>query len=160
MSDVTIRAARAEDATIISDCNRAMALETEGMELREEVILNGVKRLLARPEYGFYVIAQHGEDIAGTLMVTTEWSDWRDGLFWWIQSVYVMPQYRRRGVYRAMYDFIRERAAQYPDVRGYRLYVERENRIAQQTYQSLGMHETDYYLYEELLPGTDFLVAK
>lgn len=160
MSDLTIRAARAEDAAIISDCNRAMALETEGLELREPVILNGVSRLLARPEYGFYVIAQRDDDIAGTLMVTTEWSDWRDGLFWWIQSVYVMPQFRRQGVYRAMYNFIRERAKDFPDVRGYRLYVERENVIAQKTYQSLGMHETDYHLYEQLLPTTDFVVAE
>ena len=160
MTNLTVRTASAADATIISDCNRAMALETEGMELREEVITNGVKRLLERPEYGFYVMAQQGEQIAGTLMVTTEWSDWRDGLFWWIQSVDVMPQFRRQGVYRAMYDFIRERASEYPDVRGYRLYVERENTIAQKTYQSLGMHETDYYLYEELLPDTDFLVSK
>jgi GNAT superfamily N-acetyltransferase len=160
MTTISVRAATAADATIISDCNRAMALETEDMALREEVILNGVKRLLARPEYGFYVMAEKDGDIAGTLMVTTEWSDWRDGLFWWIQSVYVMPQFRRQGVYRAMYDFIRERAKDYPDVRGYRLYVERENTVAQQTYQSLGMHATDYYLYEELLPSTDFLVPR
>ncbi len=160
MTRISVRAAQSGDATTISDCNRAMALETEDMELREEVILNGVKRLLERPEFGFYVMAESDGEIAGTLMVTTEWSDWRDGLFWWIQSVYVMPQFRRQGVYRAMYDFIRERAQQYPDVRGYRLYVERYNRIAQQTYQSLGMHETDYYLYEELLPSTDFLIPR
>lgn len=158
MSEFTIRAAAAEDATLISDCNRAMARETEGMDLREDVILSGVRRLIARPEYGFYLIAQRGDDIAGTLMVTTEWSDWRDGLFWWIQSVYVMPDFRRQGVYSAMYNFIRERARDTPDVCGYRLYVERENTVAQKTYQSLGMHETDYYLYEELLPSTDFLV--
>lgn len=160
MPRISVRAAMSGDATIISDCNRAMALETEDMELRQEVIENGVKRLLERPEYGFYVIAESDGEIAGTLMVTTEWSDWRDGLFWWIQSVYVMPGFRRQGVYRAMYDFIRERAQQYPDVRGYRLYVERDNRIAQQTYQSLGMHETDYHLYEELLPSTNFLIPR
>ena len=127
-----------------------MAWETENKELAPEIISRGVERLINKPEYGFYLIAEIGDDIAGTLMVTTEWSDWRDGLFWWIQSVYVAPQHRRKGVYRAMYDEVKTLAADQPDVCGYRLYVEKDNVIAQSTYEQLGMHATDYLLYEQM----------
>jgi len=158
MSQIQVRKATVADTTTIANCNRAMARETEGKDLREGVIQAGVERLIARPQYGFYLMAEANSKIAGTLMVTTEWSDWRDGLFWWIQSVYVMPEFRRQGVYRTMYETIKSMAANEPDVCGYRLYVERENTIAQQTYAALGMEETYYLLYEELLPRTDFLV--
>ncbi len=138
------------DTTIISDWNRAMAWETEKKQLAPETISRGVERLINKPEYGFYLIAEIGDDIAGTLMVTTEWSDWRDGLFWWIQSVYVAPHHRRKGVYRAMYNEVKSLAANHPDVCGYRLYVEKDNTVAQATYKQLGMHETDYLLFEDM----------
>lgn len=157
MNHYSVRLATSKDAAIIATCNRKMALETEGKDLREQVINNGVRRLMKRPEYGFYVMAECDNNIAGTLMITTEWSDWRDGLFWWIQSVYVMPEYRRQGVYSAMYAFIKQRAATDPDVCGYRLYVEQENTVAQKTYQALGMHDTHYQLYEELCDDNEFL---
>ena len=86
-------------------------------------------------------------------MVTTEWSDWRDGLFWWIQSVYVQADFRRQGVYRQKYQTIQSLAAKEPDVCGYRLYVEKENTAAQKTYESLGMSATDYLLYETINPS-------
>ena len=89
-------------------------------------------------------------------MVTTEWSDWRNGMFWWIQSVYVVPQYRRLGLYRQLYDRVRALAAAESDVCGFRLYVEKDNDRAQATYRALGMHETDYRLFEELTPRTEF----
>ena len=133
-----------------------MAMETEGKRLKPEVIGRGVRRLLEQPQYGFYVIAEIDQQVAGTLMVTTEWSDWRDGLFWWIQSVYVLEQHRRKGVYRAMYEHIRTLAADNEDVCGYRLYVEKYNNAAQRTYSALGMEQTEYLLYEELLPATRF----
>ena len=150
LTQINIRQATAADATVISDWNRAMAWETEQKELAPEVIARGVERLIAKPEYGFYLLAEIDNEVAGTLMVTTEWSDWRDGLFWWIQSVYVAPQFRRKGVYRAMYSEVQELATQQPDVCGYRLYVERDNVIAQATYKQLGMHETDYFLFEAM----------
>ena len=104
---------------------------------------------MQRPEYGFYVVAENSGGVVGTLMITTEWSDWRDGLFWWIQSVYVSPDFRRKGIYRQMYQYIRSLASENADICGYRLYVEKDNTIAQQTYETLGMAETDYLLYEQ-----------
>ena len=134
-----------------------MARETEAKDLR--VSAHGMRLLLLRsPQYGFYVVAEHyGEqenqgEVVASLLVTYEWSDWRNGLFWWIQSVYVKPRFRRQGVYRRLYEFVKSRAAaEEPNVRGFRLYVEKENRIAQQTYERLGMTETHYKMFEELL---------
>ncbi len=152
-AEITIELAEKTDAAFIRDFNRAMAMETESKELPLDIVTRGVERLIQNPAYGFYVIARDGEKPVGTLMVTTEWSDWRDGLFWWIQSVYITPEYRRRGIYRKMYEFVKQRAALDPDICGFRLYVERENKGAQKTYAALGMHETDYYVYEEELKG-------
>jgi len=149
MGNITVRRAQPGDAQTISDWNRAMARETEQRELDEATILNGVQRLMQKPEYGFYLIAETSTTVAGTLMVTTEWSDWRDGLFWWIQSVYVAPSFRRQGVYRRLYDYVKQEAQHNADVCGFRLYVEKDNHIAQQTYHSLGMSETAYRLFEE-----------
>ncbi len=149
MNSINIRQAVTSDIQLISDWNRAMAWETEQKELAEHTIYRGVQRLMEKPEYGFYLIAETDSAIAGTLMVTTEWSDWRDGLFWWVQSVYVAPDFRRQGVYTALYNKVRALAATNPDVCGFRLYVEKENQTAQFTYEALGMTATDYLLYEE-----------
>ena len=129
--------------------NAAMAMETEQKALQPRVLRSGVSRLLLDPALGRYVLAMQGTTIAGALMLTTEWSDWRNGLFWWIQSVYVLPSMRRLGVYRALHEHVRDAAKNTPEVCGIRLYVERENHNAQQTYLALGMHETVYRLYEE-----------
>ncbi len=148
MSEIIVRTTTLDDAPIISQFNQLMAMETENKTLPAEVIDSGVKRLMSKPEYGFYLIAEIDKQTVGTCMVTTEWSDWRDGLFWWVQSVYVKSDFRKRGVYRAMYNQIKALAADQPDVYGFRLYVEKENIIAQKTYESLGMIATDYLLYE------------
>jgi GNAT superfamily N-acetyltransferase len=151
-ANIQIRPGTKEDARTIADFNRAMARETEDKDLSPDKIYPGVERLMARPEYGFYIVAVDeaaAGEIVGTLMITTEWSDWRNGLFWWIQSVYVAPEHRRTGIYRKMYHYIKSKADGDPDVCGYRLYVEKDNKVAQQTYQALGMIETDYLLYEE-----------
>jgi len=151
MPEILVRTTTLADAPIISEFNQLMATETENKRLPEEVINNGVKRLMQRPEYGFYLIAEDTQQtVAGTCMVTMEWSDWRDGLFWWVQSVYVKPEYRKQGVYSAMYNRIRELADKEPDVYGFRLYVEKDNLIAQKTYESLGMQATDYIMYESV----------
>ncbi len=151
-----IRRAGIEDAAALSQFNQNMAFETEGVTLIPEVIDAGVKTMIENPAMGFYLVAEEGGAIAAALMTTTEWSDWRNGLFWWIQSVYVLPEYRRQGLYRKLYERIKILADQEPGVCGFRLYVEHENVAAQKTYQSLGMQETHYKLYEELKTGIEF----
>jgi ribosomal protein S18 acetylase RimI-like enzyme len=133
-----------------------MALETEHKELLPEVIGAGVRALLDDPSAGFYLVATTEGRVIASLMITKEWSDWRKGSFWWIQSVYVRPQWRRKGVYRSLYRHVRELAARDPAVCGFRLYVERENSRAQATYRALGMKETRYLVFEELKPGIRF----
>ena len=149
---VFCRPAQEGDADTLIQFAMAMARETEQRELSAETISQGVKSLLKNPRYGFYVVAESQSEIAGSLMVTTEWSDWRNGLFWWIQSVYVKPAYRRQGIYRSLYKYIKQRVTREGNVCGLRLYVERKNTVAQSTYQSLGMTETPYKVYEEELP--------
>ena len=151
-----IRRATAHDAQVLTEFNVAMALETEGKELLPEVIGAGVRALLAAPAAGFYVLAEQGERIVGGLMVTKEWSDWRNGNFWWIQSVYVRPESRRRGIYKALYRHVQDLAASDPAVCGFRLYVERDNSAAQGVYAALGMKATRYLVFEELKPGVRF----
>lgn len=153
----TVRRGAPSDAATLAQFNSAMALETEGKRLLPEVVGAGAQRLLAEPALGFYLVAEAQGQIVGSAMVTTEWSDWRNGRFWWIQSVYVRPPWRRRGVFRALYAHIRQSAASTPDVCGFRLYVERHNAAAQATYRCLGMVETDYLLLEALRPGVRYL---
>jgi len=146
---IAVRFARPEDVSSLRDFNIAMARETERKELTPTVVESGVRNLLERPEYGFYLLAECDGSPVGSLMVTMEWSDWRDGLFWWIQSVYVVPSYRRGGVFRSLYQRARGLAQADSLVCGLRLYVERENEVAQQTYTMLGMHRTSYRFFEE-----------
>jgi len=154
---LNIRRAEMRDADTIARFNAKMAHETEGKELIEEVIGAGVRRLVDTPSLGFYLVAEHEGRIVACLMITNEWSDWRNGLFWWIQSVYVDAAYRRKGVYRRMYEEVRALAKADAGVCGFRLYVEKENEVAHATYAALGMKETDYFMYEELKPGVRFL---
>lgn len=150
MAEIEIRPAVAADAGELVRFNREMARETEALELDPGVVTPGVQALFERPERGFYVVADAGGELAGSLMVTSEWSDWRNGMFWWIQSVYVRPEYRRRGIYRSLYRHVETMAAAHPEVCGFRLYVERDNHRAQETYRSLGMRQTPYLLFEVL----------
>ncbi len=151
-----VRLATPPDAPVLVEFNAAMALETEQKELLTDVIGAGVRSLLGNPAAGFYVVAEKDGEIVGALMITKEWSDWRNGTFWWIQSVYVRPDLRRQGVYKLLYRHVQELAANDPAVCGFRLYVERENGGAQATYQALGMKETRYLVFEELKPGVKF----
>jgi ribosomal protein S18 acetylase RimI-like enzyme len=151
-----VRVATLEDAAVLVEFNAAMARETEQKELLPEVIGAGVRALLANPLSGFYLLAEVDGRIIGSLLITKEWSDWRNGNFWWIQSVYVRPEDRRRGVYRKLYSHVQSLAAADAGVCGFRLYVDRDNAPAQSTYSALGMKATRYLVFEDLKPGIRF----
>jgi GNAT superfamily N-acetyltransferase len=146
-----IRMGTAGDADAIVRFNRAMARETEDWDLPLERVGPGVDAVFESPDIGFYVIAECEGDPVGGLLVTYEWSDWRNATFWWIQSVYIRPEFRRGGIYSRLYEFVRERARDDGGVCGFRLYVEKENHGAQNAYESLGMTESIYLMYEETL---------
>jgi ribosomal protein S18 acetylase RimI-like enzyme len=146
-----VRPAQEGDLETLVEFNQALARETEDRELSAQTLRSGVRGLLAQPQYGFYLVAQDGQTVAGGLLVTFEWSDWRDGVYWWVQSVYVRPEHRGQGVYRALYEAVKARAAAQSEVRGCRLYVEQENLRAQAVYKKMGMRPTGYQVYEELL---------
>jgi len=150
---LVVRAARAGDAALIARWMIAMAWETEHKALAPDTVARGVRAVFEQPARGRYFIAERTVDeriaTVGVLMLTHEWSDWRDGDWWWIQSVYVDPAHRRHGVYRALYEHVHALAKASPDVCGLRLYVERENANAQKTYASLGMSDAGYAIYED-----------
>ena len=140
--------ARPSDIPAIVEFNAALARETEHRELPLDVLTRGVTRLLDKPEFGQYFVAEVDNQVVGCMMITYEWSDWRDGLIYWLQSVYVRTEYRRRGVFRALLAAVENKAKASPDVCGIRLYVERENAHAQATYQKHGLGPTPYQVME------------
>jgi len=144
---ITIRIATRDDITHIAQWNSAMAWETERKVLEPAVITRGVTAVFDEPRRGFYLVAERAGEPAGCLLITYEWSDWRAGDFWWIQSVYVVELARREGVFRQLYEDAKQRAKQSGAV-GLRLYVETENERAQRTYTGLGMERCHYFMYE------------
>jgi GNAT superfamily N-acetyltransferase len=145
---IQIKYAKLDDAYLLAQWAQAMAMETEAKHLDEATVLAGVKAGILDPQRARYFIAYINEEAVGTLMLTTEWSDWRNGFWWWIQSVYVPPSRRRQGVYRALYDHVYGLAQRQEDVCGIRLYVEFENVAAQRTYENLGMKDARYRVME------------
>lgn len=144
-----IRIATREDIPALVEFNQAMALETEGKSLDGATLTAGVSAVFEDEDKGFYVVVDIDGSVAAGLMITTEWSDWRNGWFWWIQSVYVRPEHRGGGLYGKMYEFVKILAAQTRKVCGFRLYVEKDNEKAQRVYEKLGMERTYYLMYEE-----------
>src|SRR5436190_6380178 len=140
MSEITYRDGHPSDRDDIVEFQLAMARETEDLELDRDILTQGVERVFHDPSHGRYFIAESGGVVAASLLITYEWSDWRNGLVWWIQSVYVLPEFRRKGIYRGLYSHIRSLAEANCDVKGIRLYVDRNNLPAQQVYTSLGMN--------------------
>ena len=126
-----------------------MARETEQLELDDSVVTAGVRAVMEDAKLGRYYVALDGDEVCACLLITFEWSDWRNALVWWIQSVYVAPAHRRRGLFRALYAHLRTEAAG-AGACGLRLYVERDNVRAQATYTALGMQETHYRMFEEM----------
>ena len=147
---ISIRNAAMTDAAIIASNNSLMAEETEGRTLDPNIIGPGVAALLADPGKGRYWVAEAAGQIVGQLMVTYEWSDWRNGTLWWVQSVYIAPDFRRQGVFSALYHHVESLAAAEPDVCGLRLYVEDNNHRAQRTYEALGMVMPSYVVMESI----------
>jgi GNAT superfamily N-acetyltransferase len=151
-----IRTAVVADAAIIADYNERIARETEGRILDHATLLNGVTALLQEPSRGIYFVAETTEPsprVAGQLLITYEWSDWRNGNFWWIQSVYVAEEFRGAGVFRALFHHILDLSKSRSDVCGLRLYMDADNHQARKVYEKLGMKRTHYEMFE-----TDFVL--
>lgn len=151
-----IRPATPADEDTAVAFNAAIALETEGKTLHEPTLRAGVRAALADPAKGFYLMAERDGEVVGQLMVTTEWSDWRNGWYWWIQSVYVKPEARRAGVFQALFDHLKAEAVADPTVIGLRLYVEQNNERARRLYAALGLSDEPYLLMGVYpLPGRE-----
>lgn len=142
-----VRQARASDRDLLLRYNAAMALETEQRALDPELLGEGVAAVLDDAAKGFYLVAEGQGQPLGALLVTFEWSDWRNAPIWWLQSVYVEPDARKQGVFRALFQAVRQRAED-AGVAALRLYVERDNQRAQQVYRARGMHPSQYLMYE------------
>ena len=155
VSAVVVRPATHADAEFLVRGNAEMALETEHLSLDLDRLRDGVHAVFEQPQRGVYYIAEVDGRRAGMTMITYEWSDWRNGLFWWIQSVYVERAFRRRGVFKALYRHVEDRARQTPGVCGLRLYVENNNSRAQEIYERLGMQRTVYQMFE-----VDFVLGR
>jgi len=146
--EITIRPAVPADVPAIAANNRATAFETEEWEIGADVALAGARAILDEPARGFYLVADADGAVVGQCMVTYEWSDWRNGEFWWVQSVYVRPDFRRQGIFARLYRTVEAMAEARPDVTGLRLYVESANMTAQTAYDRLGMRRAPYVLLE------------
>lgn len=153
---MNIRLAEKRDVTALVEFNQAMALETEGKQLHAETLKSGVSAVFEDPNKGFYVVADVNGEIAGGLLVTFEWSDWRNGWFWYVQSVYILPRHRGRSIYSRLYEFVKDLATERGNICGFRLYVEKENQHAQRVYEKVGMTETYYLMYEEAKKKPEF----
>ncbi|HSN85974.1 MAG TPA: GNAT family N-acetyltransferase [Thermoanaerobaculia bacterium] len=147
---VEIREARPGDAPVIVDFQIRMARSTEGLELDFDTVTRGVAAVFADPAKGTYWVAESEDRVIGSLLTTFEWSDWRNGTVLWIQSVYVLPEWRRRGVYKSLYEHLKRQVEKSPGLRGLRLYVDQRNTAAQQVYERLGMTKEHYQMYEWL----------
>ncbi len=146
--EIRTREADVTDAGAVADFQRAMARETEEIELDAGVVARGVRAVFEERSRGRYFVAEAEGKVISSLLITYEWSDWRNGNVWWIQSVYVRPEFRRRGVWARMYEHVKGIALDDPNVRGIRLYVDRRNTAAQDVYRRCGMNGEHYLVFE------------
>jgi GNAT superfamily N-acetyltransferase len=152
--EIKIRQGNAGDVNALVEFNQAMALETEGKKLDSKTLAKGVAAVFGDTDKGFYVVAEDElGDIVGSLLIVYEWSDWRNAWFWWITSVYVTPALRGEGIYRSLYEHVKEIARNNGNVHGFRLYVDLENTDAQKVYEKVGMFASNYMLFGENLKG-------
>ena len=145
-----VRRANIQDHSAIVEFQLAMAHETEGIELDKPTVEKGVEAVLTDSNKGNYYVAEIDGKVASSLLTTFEWSDWRNGTVLWIQSVYVRPEFRRKGVYRSMYSYLKETVEQTDKLKGIRLYADKTNLPAQKTYETLGMNQDHYVTFEWL----------
>ncbi|MCQ2227947.1 MAG: GNAT family N-acetyltransferase [Bacteroidales bacterium] len=148
--EVIITQGRTEDIEVIAKFQVDMAMESEGTQLDKETVIKGVTAAMNDENKGLYYVARVEGKVVGSLMLTREWSDWNNGWYWWIQSVYVAPDYRRQGIYKSMYQAVC-RDAKEQNVAQVRLYVDKTNTLGQKVYSSLGMQESHYLIYETCL---------
>ena len=146
--EISYRGATRHDAARIIEFQQAMARETEELELDLPTVTRGVNGVFDDPSRGRYFVAERDGDVIASLMITPEWSDWRDGMVWWIQSVYVVPDCRRQRVYAGLYEYVKSLVANDDAVKGIRLYVDRRNERAQRVYERLGMNGEHYKVFE------------
>lgn len=154
-SDFHIRLAEPRDLESLVTFNLALARETESRQLDPALLQSGVESILADSSKGFYVVMEHrptGRTI-GQVLITFEWSDWRNAVFWWLQSVYVQKEWRRHGVFKQLYDHVLQEGKRQGNVAGIRLYVEQDNAIAQKVYAQAGLSAAPYKVFE-----TDFIL--
>ena len=150
---ISIRKAGFEDIEKIADYNVQMAKETEDKTLDRTVVIKGVKAVVEDPHKGFYLVAEkkdNGKDVVGQLMITFEWSDWRNKCFWWIQSVFVDRRYRNQKIFTSLYEEIKRLIKSREDICGLKLYVKEHNESAKKVYEALGMNRTSYEIFEML----------
>lgn len=145
-----IRTATSDDIEQLMDFQLKMAHETEGIELHRPTVLKGVSAVLNDPSKGRYYVAEIDGKVVGSLLTTFEWSDWRNGTILWIQSVYVLKEFRRKGVYRSMYSYIKQQVKESDNLNGIRLYADKSNYAAHKTYEKLGMNQDHYITFEWL----------
>ena len=145
---ITIRKATFHDIHALVDFQRRLAIESEGVTLDAATLKKGMRALFEDPTKGFYNVAEDGNEIVGCHMITYEWSDWRNGMVWWLQSVYVKESHRKRGVFRKMFENLSSIVKNDPEIIGLRLYVDKTNARAQQVYAAMGMNGEHYTVFE------------
>jgi GNAT superfamily N-acetyltransferase len=145
---ITIRPSKREDVPVLANFQQLLAAETENVQLNTDVVSAGMRALFEDPSKGVYYVAESEDNIIGCYLITYEWSDWRNGMVWWLQSVYVTARHRKQGVFKSMYDHIIETISEDPNILGLRLYVDKTNTRAQQVYASMGMNGDHYTVFE------------
>lgn len=150
LNEISVRQATRNDTDVIVHFNSEMAYETENIILLQQKLTDGVTAVFEDSTKGFYIVAECDGTVVGQAMITYEWSDWRNAVVWWIQSVYILPDYRKIGVFRSIFEQIKLLARE-SNACGLRLYVDRSNIIAKKAYKNLGMEESHYDLYEMML---------
>jgi GNAT superfamily N-acetyltransferase len=146
--NIKIREAIKSDIPVIAEFNQALAKETENIQLNAEILASGISNALDRDECHYFIAELNGQ-VIGQTMITYEWSDWRNGIMWWFQSVYVQPEHRGKGIFRALFNHVEQLAKKHPDVKALRLYVMQNNLSGKDTYAALGMTDSGYIVYEK-----------
>ena len=146
---ISIRPSKFDDISAIAEFQQKLAIETEHINLNLHTVTTGIEALFTDPGKGVYYVAESQGNIIGCFLITYEWSDWRNGWFWWIQSVYIRPEARGQRIYSKLYEFLKRRAAAEGNVCGFRLYAETDNRHAQMVYKKVGMNAPRYVMFEE-----------